>query len=332
MIDRRSFLAGAGTLAIVPLAAPALVRAQGAVEIRLAHVNPTTNPHHAPAVATCERITAATGGRITFKIFPGGQLGTTTELVEQASQGEPVITYTDAAYMASFGVPELSILAGPFLIDDIAQGYKLHQSALLQGWFDRLAAGAGIRVLGLNWFGGARHVVAKKPVPNPADMQGVKIRVPPVATWRKTFEPLGAICVTVEAGETYSALTQGVVDAAESPILSLETNHWAEAARVVTLTSHFQLFTGWVISSAVYEALPEADRRLMSEEFLSGGKTSSEEIDRNIAAGRGRMEATGVQFVDADIPAYRTATASFYTSFPEWPAGLYDEVRKAATA
>jgi TRAP-type C4-dicarboxylate transport system substrate-binding protein len=332
MIDRRNFLAGAGTVALMPLAAPALVRAQEAVEIRLAHVNPTTNAHHAPAVAACERITAATEGRITFDIFPGGQLGTTTELVEQASQGLPIITYTDAAYMASFGVPELSILAGPFLIDDIEQGFRLHQSPLVQGWFDRLATGAGIRVLGLNWFGGARHVIAKKPVPNPTDMEGVKIRVPPVATWRKTFEPLGAICVTVEAGETYSALTQGVVDAAESPILSLETNNWAEAAPVVTLTSHFELFTGWVISDAVYQTLSEHDRKLMSDEFLSSGKASSETIVDNIAASRGRMEANGVQFVDADIPAYRAATASFYTSFPEWPAGLYDEVRKAATA
>lgn len=331
MITRRSFLtAAAAGAAVLPFARPAL--AQSRVEIRLAHVNQTTFPGHEPAVRAAERITERTNGRITFKIFPGGQLGTTTDMVEQASQGEPIITYTDAAYMASFGVPELSILGGPFLIDSIEEGYKLHESALVQGWFDRLAEGAGIRVLGLNWFGGARHVVGAAPYPKPSDLAGVKIRVPPVETWRKTFEPTGAICVTVEAAETYSALSQGVVDAAESPIMSLESNLWTEVAPHVTLTGHFELFTGWVMSGGTYDALSAEDRAIVKEEFVKGGLDNSNATATRIAAARARMEALGVTFTEADLDAYRQATRSFYDSFPAWPDGLYDQVRAAVTA
>lgn len=330
MINRRNFLTvAAASAAVLPFARPAL--AQNIVEIRLAHVNQTTFPGHEPAVRATERITERTNGRVTFKIFPGGQLGTTTDMVEQASQGEPIITYTDAAYMASFGVPELSILGGPFLIDSIEDGYKLHESALVQGWFDRLAADAGIRVLGLNWFGGARHVVGEAAYPKPADLAGVKIRVPPVETWRKTFEPTGAICVTVEAAETYSALSQGVVDAAESPILSLESNLWTEVAPNITLTSHFELFTGWVMSAGTYDALSPEDAAIVKEEFVKGGLENSNATTERIAAARARMEEKGIIFTDADIPAYREATRSFYDSFSEWPAGLYEDVRAAIT-
>lgn len=330
MISRRNFIASAAAgAAILPFARPAL--AQNITEIRVAHVNQTTFQGHAPMVAATEKITARTSGRVTFKIFPGAQLGTTTDMVEQASQGEPVISYTDAAYMASFGVPELSVLGGPFLIDNIDEGFKVNESALVQGWYDRLNENAQLRVLALNWFGGARHVVGARPYPEPSDLKGVKIRVPPVETWRKTFEPLGAIPTTVEAAETYSALSQGVVEAAESPILSLESNLWTEVAKHVTLTSHFELFTGWVMSGATYDALSAEDAAIVSEEFRAAGVSSSRDAASKIAAARGRMEAKGITFTDANIPAYRAATASFYTSFPQWPAGLFDQVRAAAT-
>ena len=43
-----------------------------------------------------------------------------------------------------------------------------------------------------------------------------------------------------------------------------------------------------------------------------------------------QSEAAGVTFHEADVPAYRKATASFYTSFPKWPAGLHEKVLAAA--
>jgi len=46
---------------------------------------------------------------------------------------------------------------------------------------------------------------------------------------------------------------------------------------------------------------------------------------------RKEFEAKGVKFHNADVPAYRRATASFYTSFPQWPAGLLEQVRAAAS-
>lgn len=331
MINRRTFMTTASAAAAaVPLARPALAR--NSVEIRVAHVNQTSFQGHAPMVAATKKITDRTNGRLTFRIFPGAQLGSTTEMIEQASQGEPVISYTDAAYMASFGVPELAIMGGPFLIDNIEEGFALHESDLVQGWYDRLASGAGLRVLALNWFGGARHVVGVRPFPEPSDLSGVKMRIPPVETWRKTFEPLGAIATTVEAAETYSALQQGVVEAAESPTLSLESNLWTEVAPHVTLTGHFELFTGWAMSNAVYDSISAEDQAILMEEFRTAGVASSREVLSKVGEARKRLESAGATFTDANVPAYREATRGFYDSFPDWPEGLYESVRAAATS
>ncbi|WP_342363301.1 TRAP transporter substrate-binding protein DctP [Terrarubrum flagellatum] len=317
------------------IAAPSAVRqgrAQQVATIRLAHVNQPTSEMHKVGAETAERVIARCAGRVAIKLFPAGQLGTTTEMIEQASQGEPIITYADAAYLSGFGVPELSILGGPFIVDSIVEGQRLAASSLVQGWCDRLAAKASVRVLALNWFDGQRHLIGKAAYPKPSDMKGVKIRVPPVPSWRKTFEPLGAIPTTVEASETYSALAQGVVAAAESPLLGIRANRWYEVVKNITLTAHFTLFTGWVMSSKAFDGLAEADRAILLEEFQKGGAEIARRADEKAAEVRREFEKEGVAFASADIPAYRDATRSFYAGFADWPKGLHEQVRAIAAA
>lgn len=301
------------------------------VTIRIATVNAPTSESWKGVMATAERVTQRTEGRVAFQGFPSGQLGTTTDSIEQASQGLPVMTFTSASFLSSFGVPELSIVEGPFVVSNTQEAENLAFSELMQGYYDRLAESAGIRVVALNWFDGPRHMIGTAGYPSPADLKGVRMRVPPVETWLKTFEPLGVIATTVEAAEVYSALSQGVVTAAESPLTGLRASGWQEVAKEITLTGHFNLFTGWVMSEAAFQQLSEGDRDILLEEFRKGGQdltAVSAGLESEI---RAEFEAQGVTFHEADLDPYRQATASFYTSFPNWPEGLYDQVRAAAT-
>lgn len=301
------------------------------VTIRIATVNAPTSESWKGVMATAERVSERTEGRVAFEGFPSGQLGSTTDSIEQASQGLPVMTFTSASFLSSFGVPELSIVEGPFVVSNNEEAETLAFSELMQGYYDRLAETAGIRVVALNWFDGPRHMIGNAGYPSPENLKGVRMRVPPVETWLKTFEPLGVVATTVEAAEVYSALSQGVVTAAESPLTGLRASKWPEVAKEITLTGHFNLFTGWVMSEAVFQQLSEGDRAILLEEFRKGGQDLTE-VSANLEAEiRKEFEASGVTFHEADLDAYRNATASFYTSFPNWPAGLYDQVRAVAT-
>lgn len=301
------------------------------ITIRVATVNAPTSESWKAVMATAERVTERTEGRVKFEGFPSGQLGTTTDSIEQASQGLPVMTFTSASFLSSFGVPELSIVEGPFVVSNTDEAETLAFSELMQGYYQRLAEASGIRVIALNWFDGPRHMIGNAGYPSPEDLKGVRMRVPPVETWLKTFEPLGVVATTVEAAEVYSALSQGVVTAAESPLTGLRASKWPEVAKEITLTGHFNLFTGWVMSDAAFQQLSEGDRAILLEEFRKGGQdltAISADLEAEI---RKEFEASGVTFHEADLDAYRKATASFYTSFPNWPEGLYDQVRAAAT-
>jgi TRAP-type transport system periplasmic protein len=300
------------------------------VTLRIASVNPPTADSVVMAQKVAERVTQRTDGRIKFQVFPSGQLGTTSDSIEQASQGQPIITFTSASFMSTFGVPELAVVEGPFIIDSSQEGERLSKSSLMQGYYDRLAETAGIRVLALNWFDGPRHMIGNAPYPKADDLKGVRMRVPPVETWIKTFEPIGVVATTVEAAEVYSALSQGVVAAAEAPLTGLRASRWYEVAKNITLTGHFNLFTGWVMSEAAFKNVSEGDRAILLEEFRAGGQELTALSEKREGEIKAEFEAAGVKFHDADIESYRKATAGFYKSFPNWPEGLYEKVRAAA--
>lgn len=301
------------------------------VTIRIATVNAPTSQSWKGVMAVAERVTERTDGRVAFQGFPSGQLGSTTDSIEQASQGLPIMTFTSASFLAGFGVPELAVVEGPFVVADNVEAERLANSSLTQGFYDRLAETAGLRVVALNWFDGPRHMIGTAAYPEPEDLRSVRMRVPSVETWMKTFQPLGVIPTSVEAAEVYSALSQGVVTAAESPLTGLRASGWYEVAKEITLTGHFNLFTGWVMSESVFQSLNGGDRAILLEEFRTGGQElakTSAELEAEI---RAEFEAKGVTFHEADVEAYRAATQGFYSSFPDWPEGLYAQVRAAAT-
>lgn len=301
------------------------------IVLRIASVNPATTESFVVASQVAERIAQRTDGRIKFQMFPSGQLGTTNDTIEQASQGQPIIGFVSASAMADFGVPEFSILEGPFLTANNEEAERLANSALLKNLYEKLADNAGIRVLAINWFDGARHLIGDKPYTEPEDLKGVLMRVPPVETWIKTFDPLQVVATSVEAGEVYSALSQGVVTAAEAPLTGLRASRWYEPAKHITTTGHFNLFTGWVMSEDIFENLTEADQAVMLEEFNKGGQELtklSENLGDEI---RAEFEAQGVTFHEANIDAYRQATADFYVNFSDWSEDLHKKMRAAAT-
>lgn len=299
------------------------------ITLRIASVNPPTALSVQIAEQVAERVTERTDGRVAFQVFPSAQLGTTTDSLEQASQGQPVITFTSASFMSQFGVPELAAVEGPFVIESAEEGERLANSDLMAGYYDTLAESSGIRILALNWFDGARHMIGTEPYVEPSDLEGVRMRVPPVETWLNTFEPLGVVATTVEAAETYSALAQGVVSAAEAPITGLAASKWFEVAQEITLTGHFNLFLGWVTSEAVMQSLPPEDYAILMEEFRRGGQQLTRESKEQETAIRADFEAAGVTFHDADVAAYREATAEFWSA---WPDGFYETLRAAASS
>lgn len=297
------------------------------VTLRVAYNVPASTVTGQTIEKVAERVAERTDGNLTLEIFPDSQLGAVQDTLDQAAAGADIISNGEPSIFASYGNADMSILTGPFLLDDPSQWRPLTDSDLVQGWLEEMREESGLRMLDMGWYVGERHIMGRDAYPTAEDIRGVKIRIPPLVSWERTFEALETAAVTIDFSEVYSGLQQGVVDAAEAPLSTLFASSFHEVVDQVTLTGHFKQFQGFAMSEDVFSSLPEEYQTVLLEEFRTGGDEATQaEIDSQGPV-RQDMEEANVTFTEADIESYREGTRAFYDSFPDWSDGLYEQVR-----
>jgi tripartite ATP-independent transporter DctP family solute receptor len=299
------------------------------VTLRVTHEMAAQDAINIAAMRFAERVAQRSGGQIDVQVFPAAQLGHDNDSLEQIKLGADLIVVTQMAAAAPSEVPDLTILDGPYLYDDLAD----YRTLIASDWFaaqKQKLEQAGVKVLAANWLFGVRHTLADRPLRTPEDMQGVNIRIPPLAMWVETFEALGANGQTINFGEAYTALSSGVVDAIESPLESLWAAKFYETKKVISLTGHFTNWIAPMMSAQVFDQLPAETQQILLEEAEIGGEIiTALALDREQGF-REKLQAAGVTFVDdVDRDAFRDETRVVYEQFEEWTPGLYDTVQAA---
>lgn len=309
-------------IALCTLALPAVA---ADYEIRLANSLSPSEPTNAAADFFASEVAKRTDGRVEIQVFPAQQLGSEKDVNQMMRQGANLISVTSSGYLSDF-VPDIGILEGPYLLDDVSQYQKLVNSDWFATIEDRFEE-KGISFVVKDALFGSRNMLSADPIRTPADIEGMTVRVPPNTVFVKTFEAMGARPTTVEWSEVYSALQQNVVQAAEAPYGSLWGSKLHETRDTISTTRHFTAFTFWVINSDYFHGLPEDIQEILTEVGAEAGALATEltlERDADYAA---KFKEAGVTFVeDVDTAAFREKTASVYQDFPEWTPGLYDTI------
>ncbi|TMH98774.1 MAG: TRAP transporter substrate-binding protein DctP, partial [Betaproteobacteria bacterium] len=189
MISRRRFTAAAAAT----MAAGPFVRRAGAQTktiVRYGDVLPANYPSVVALEAAGKEIAAKTGGRLEMQVFPASQLGTQRDMIE-ALGSNALQLYTDGA--ATFGswVPAISVLEAPYVWRDAAHMAKGMASADGRNLSDALVKTRGMRILDTIYYGTRQLTTASKPVKEPKDMVGFKLRVPPVDVFNAMAEAWG---------------------------------------------------------------------------------------------------------------------------------------------
>jgi tripartite ATP-independent transporter DctP family solute receptor len=274
-----------------------------------------------------DRVKERTGGKLVLQLFPGGQLGSERDVHEQVKMGAPILTIVDSGYFANYTSKDVGLLSAPFVFKDYGEVTKLLSSDLAKGWLAQ-AEKNNIKMLAFNWYFGERHIVGRKPYPKVADLAHVKFRLAPIPIYIDSFKALGVAPVTLDFAEVYSALQQGVVDAAEGPLGSIYSSKLYEPTPFVTLTGHIKQVLGVMMHKSVFDALPAQTRAILVEEMQAGGERYSKQGTERQAELRAQMEKAGVKFVEADLEGYKAAVTPLYGSYKDWSAGLIEKVRK----
>lgn len=302
LLSRRLVLA-AGTAV---LAAPRVARAQSR-RFRLGHNNSTDSVLQAAATGFDAALKAASGGRYELEIVPNSALGTEAEMLKAVAEGTLDATVTPVGTTAALA-KEVGLLETPYLFRDAAQARGAldgplgqHCTALLRE--KGLSVGAWGEV-------GIRHITANRPIRNPTELRGLKIRVPLSEAIMESFRAMGAAADALPFPQLPEALRTGRFEAQENPVNIIVSGQLHRFQSHISLTGHVYTPSAMAMSTEVLEELPAADQAMMLAAMQAGAVASRQLADRMETTGLDLLRAAGMTVVtDIDGAAMRAATA-----------------------
>lgn len=231
--------------------------------IKMGHAQVTAHPVHNAMVYLANRVEEKSNGRIKVKVYPNQQLGTERELLELLQIGSLGMTKVSAASLEAFS-PEISVLGLPYLFRDDEHIEKVLNGAIGD---ELLTSSEKYWLRGLCFYdAGKRSFYSKdKPIENPEDLKGLKIRVQESKMAINMIRGMGGSPTPVAYGELYTALQQGIVDAAENNPPSFYNSRHYEVCKYYSIDEHTVIPDVVLISTKVWDLLTPQEQKWMQE-------------------------------------------------------------------
>ncbi|HWK97203.1 MAG TPA: TRAP transporter substrate-binding protein [Pseudolabrys sp.] len=317
-LNRRHFVLGSASAA---LAAPAFRRASAATDLRLAHPADVTHPVHIEAEAMVKRISERTNGALNIKIFANNALGSPVEAAQQTKLGAIDMMLFNPANIESMS-KSIGVVNIPYQFDNYEHAHKtLDETG--RGFITKTLADAGFTWIANFEWGFRATSNSKRPINVPADVQGLRIRVPPELAIKAAFEALGASTQTVAFQEVYLALANNLVDGQDNPIGTTFAAKFFEVQKHIALTRHIYASIMFCANPRKWSALPEDQRKIIQEEAKIAGAAARKSVRDGEEGQVAKMEKAGLTITRPDPAAFR---AKMEPAYAQLRKGLGDEV------
>ncbi len=238
------------------------------VKIRLAHVDQPgrfDSCMGAQSNTFKDLVESMSDGEIEVTIYPAGQLGNMREMVESTQMGSTQIVHCFTSVGTIFSPPLMAVQI-PFIFPTAA--YAWHA---LDGWWgrelaDRFLKDTGLRVI--SWGEGFGFRVIwnnRNVVKTPADLKGLKIRVPESKGLLALFRALGSSPVTITWTELYTAMQTKTVDGCEPELGGGIQIKLEETTKYVTMTNHAYNIHAMFLNEKWFQAQTPKHKKIIIE-------------------------------------------------------------------
>jgi TRAP-type C4-dicarboxylate transport system substrate-binding protein len=269
------------------------------------------------------------GDGFDFKSYHGATLfkqGTELNAIQRGN--------LDMANLAIFDfynqVPHSKILGVPFMFNDYDHRQRVFGSGVLDDLFDEMEEKTGVQILGMGYIG-ARHLGYKgdKRIMTPADLDGVKLRMPPGEGWQLVGRAMGATTVPVPFTEVYTALQTGAIDGQDNGFPATRAMKFDEVLNHIGKTAHLIAANQFVIGTDKWNSMnaeQQAKVQECADNFVAVSSQSS--LDDEVALEKDMM-ANGIDVYTPDLAAFQANVKKVYAAEgadADWPEGLFDKI------
>ena len=302
---------------------PALA-ADKPITFKLAMVDNEQSNYYKGAQAIAASVEEATEGKIKIDVVAGGTLGGEADTLDMAIQGDLAIASAANSVLANY-IPEMAILDQAFLWDSQDQANFAVQNEL-GALINEKAEALGIHVIGY-MESGFRDVFSKKPIQSIDDFKGVKIRTMQNKGQLAAFTSFGANPVALAAGEQFTALQQGTIDACENAVSNCWVNKFYEAGvNSVTTTHHSFVYIPLCMSDNAWNQIPDDLKETFVDAVWAGCEQQWQFLNEANEEAIELLKGVGVSFYEIDIDSLKEA----YAAKVEADGTTYDEAWVAA--
>jgi TRAP-type transport system periplasmic protein len=317
MLTRRKILAGAAAMPAVLAAVSRPARA-AKFSLKFASELLDTHPGIIRTREATDAIREATKGDVDIHVFSNSQLGSGQEMLTQIRTGA-VDFYPAASAGLSALVPVASISSLGFAFSGYDQVWDAVDGKLGAHIRGEIAKTNAIAALDAMWDNGFRQITnSTRPIEQPADLKGIKLRVPLAAMYTSMFAALGAAPTPLSVAELYTALQTKLVDGQENPLLIVDLYKYYEVQKYCSITNH--MWDGfWVlVNKRSFERMPEDTRKLVADKFNAAAHAMRADVATMNKGVSERLQKTGLAINTVqDRAAFRKALseAGFYASW-----------------
>jgi TRAP-type transport system periplasmic protein len=315
---RHSIIAAALAIFAGPLAAQ--------TEIKFGHVGEPGSLFAASAEEFAKRANAKLGGKAKVVVYGSSQLGGDKELLQKLKLGTVDIALPSTVMSSEadlFGVFEM-----PYLVKDRKHMQRIEKEV----FWKTLAPAAearGLKVIAV-WENGYRHITnSKRPINKPADLKGIKLRVPE-GKWRvKMFQTYGANPSPMKFSEVFTALQTGVMDGQENPFTQIYSAKFQEVQKFLSLTGHVYTPAYATVGAKKWASLPAEVRKTLE----SVAKETQAFVYQEAAKAEDdllqKLKSGGMQVNTPDKNAFVAASKPVYEEFAKEVKGAKEVIDRA---
>lgn len=268
-------------------------------------------------------------GRFEVRIHHSGTLfkqGAEPVAMQRGNLEMALVSMQDVAKQ----LPEYSLLTAGYLIRDPSHLAKVYNGPIGAEVSRTTDEKMGIHLLQAVYYG-TRQLGLRTPrtVRVPADLSGLKLRMPGAKEWLFLGQALGAQATPLPFPEVYMALKTGTIDAQDNPLPTLKAAKFSEVTKQIVLTSHLVDVLQIAISGKVWKALPDTDRAKLK---AAAEKAAAYNDENRLREEKELLEAfrkQGIAITTPDVEAFRRAVLDAYRKSEfaaQWPQGLFERV------
>jgi tripartite ATP-independent transporter DctP family solute receptor len=325
---RRSLVAAATTLALASAFAP-IAQAQTKMVLRVSTPAVPDDWHAKMWTVFKDTLEKSAPGEFDVQINLNASLfkqGTEPAAMARGNLELSSISAFDIAKL----IPEFSIFTAGYIVRDPDHQQKVFNGPIGTEMFKTVAEKMEVTPLSTIYLG-TRQVNLREVhnVKTPADLKGIKLRMPGSKEWLFLGEALGATPTPLAFGEVYLGLKTGTIDGQDNPLPSVRAAKFYEVTKQIVMTSHLVDGIFIAISNKAWNAMTPAQKTKVKAAAQAASAYNNENRIKEEGQLVDFFKKEGLTVTTPDLDAFRKTVQGAYMNSDYakvWPKGLLERI------